>query len=366
MQFTASDSHRDLLEAVRAVVGKSLAPSAAERDRSGLTMAKTLQTLRDLGLFALDAPESDGGLALDAVGVVRVLALVAETDAGLAQLVAENLAAAWVLRRAGRQAPAVLLCLAHGEDTSHLDAPLVRTAVLDATTVNPLSTVVISGRKPMVLAGALAQVVLVSAQTADGIGLFQLDLDKPGVERALHSDLLGLRAAGVAEVEFDSASATALCTGDLASSILREVELRLRLWTAAVAVGCGRGALQATAGYVQQREQFGKPIAVFQPVQWQIANSVTELDAAWMLVGQAAGRLDTGAKTVGRDIALAKAKACEAAFATADRAIQLHGGYGYTADYPVERAYRDAAVLQLIHGTPSACKVEAARWLAAA
>lgn len=366
MQFTASDSHRDLLDAVRAVADKSLAPSAAERDHAGLTTARTLHTLRELGLFTLDAPESDGGLGLDAVGVVRVLALLAETDAGLAQLVAENLAAAWALRRAGRQAPNTLLCSAHGEDTDHLDAPLVRTVVLGATTVSPASAVLLSGRKPMVLAGALAQVILVSAQTSDGIGLFLLDLDKPGVERALHSELLGLRAVGVAEVEFDSAGATTLCTGDEASQILREMALRLRLWTAAVAVGCGRGALRAAAVYVQQREQFGKPIAAFQPVQWQIANSVTELDAAWLLVGQAAGRLDASAKTAGRDIALAKAKACEAAFATADRAIQLHGGYGYTTDYPVERAYRDAAVLQLIHGTPSACKVEAARWLAAA
>lgn len=365
MNFAAEASHRDLLDAVRALTDKSLAPGAAERDRTGLTPARTLQTLRDLGVLLLDAPESEGGLGLSPVGVVRVLQALAEADAGLAQLVAEHLAAAFAVRACGQTPGDGLLTLGHAEDLDHLDAPALRTEVVGSVAVAPGQRVQLQGDKPLVVGGALASKLVATAQTADGVGLFVVPLDGTGVERAAMQTLLGLRAAGIASVELDRAAATALASGQMAEQALVAALLRRQLWTAAVAVGVGRAALAAAGKYVQQREQFGKPIAAFQPVQWQIANSATELDAAWLLVGQAAGRLGAGAKSAARDVALAKCKATEAAQSSADRAIQLHGGYGYTRDYPVERHFRDAQVLVLLHGTPSACKVAAARGLAA-
>jgi butyryl-CoA dehydrogenase len=137
-----------------------------------------------------------------------------------------------------------------------------------------------------------------------------------------------------------------------------------RLGTAAVALGVTRSALRQASRYSQERQQFGKAIATFQPIQWQIANSAVDLDTARLLVGRAAWLRAQG-KPAGAAIRMAKAAACEAALRVADRAIQIHGGYGYTKDFSVERAYRDAASLQVLHGTGALQRIELARVLGA-
>ena len=123
-----------------------------------------------------------------------------------------------------------------------------------------------------------------------------------------------------------------------------------RIGIAAQALGIAQGALDASIAYAKERVQFGKPIATFQAIQWMIADMATEIDAARLLVYRAAWNKDNGL-AYGKEAAMAKLFASETATRVAGKAIQIHGGYGFTESYPVERAYRDAKITEIYEGT---------------
>jgi alkylation response protein AidB-like acyl-CoA dehydrogenase len=376
MDFAPHEHEQMIAEAVRAFADGVVRHAAAGWDARGQVPEAALKELGRLGVLGLTAPEDLGGLGLDATAEVVALEVLAEADAGLAQLVVQHhtLALGHLLRAGSehevrRLAPRLatgqlLAAWAHGEDMANLDADLVQTrAVRDGDGWR------LDGCKPLVLLGQRADVAVVTAMAdsgPDGGGLtaFLIELDAPGVTRNPLDTLLGLRSLGAADLTLQGVPGVKLGEVGQAAADVAAVRDAARLGTAAVALGVTRSALRQASRYSQERQQFGKAIATFQPIQWQIANSAVDLDTARLLVGRAAWLRAQG-KPAGAAIRMAKAAACEAALRVADRAIQIHGGYGYTKDFSVERAYRDAASLQVLHGTGALQRIELARVLGA-
>ena len=372
MNFAADEQQQMIAEAVRAFAEGVVRQAAASWDRQGSVPASAVAELGKLGVLGMAAPEDLGGLGLDACAQVVAIEELATADAGLAQLLVQHhTLALGHLLRAGTEAlnrrwvPRLttgkqLATWAHGEDTANLDADTVRTrAVRDGDGWR------LTGDKPLVMLGQRADVAVVTAQADQGLTAFLVHLDAEGVTRQPIDTLLGLRSVGAAHLLFSNVHVTGEAMLGLpgqAGADIAVLRQEARLATAAVALGVLRAALRQAARYSQEREQFGKKIATFQPIQWQIANSAVDLDAARLLVQRAAWLLAQG-RPAGPAIAMAKTAACEAALRVADRALQIHGGYGYTTDFPVERAYRDAASLQVMHGTAALQRIELARSL---
>ncbi|MBI5608778.1 MAG: acyl-CoA dehydrogenase family protein [Deltaproteobacteria bacterium] len=363
MQFKPSDDDRMLLEAVRALADGALRDSAEKSDRDGVPAPKILKHLVELGAFGLQAHDKLGGLALGQVATVATLQVLAAADAGLAQVLVHHGAALAVLQSAGFDGKMLaklaggqaLACLGGGDLSVHPDA--VQSPIQASESANGWR---LSGRHGWLLGAGLAHLAVLQAETAQGPRYFAVDLSQPGSLRRAAGEQLGLRSAAAQSLELSDCPATLL--GDVDA---RALATRLQVQTAAVAVGVAQAALRAACKYANQREQFGKPIAALQPIQWQVADAATAIDAAQLLVQQAAWQLDDGHKQAGQSARMALVKAREAAVSASDKAIQIHGGYGYTKDFPVERAYRDAMLLGVLHGSSAAHKVALVRAMVA-
>jgi alkylation response protein AidB-like acyl-CoA dehydrogenase len=371
MQFSPHADQQMVLDALRAVADGQLKPAAAQIDSQGQVPAAIVQHLRDLGAFGLLASEEAGGLGLDAVAAAQCWTLLGNAEAGTAQALAQHALALKALEScaaAGQLAKTIQAlaagkkraCFAAYDGDDHLD----HAKLLACAGPREAGGWQVSGEKPWVLAAKGADVAVMLAATEAGPAWFLVEL--AGLTLGDVGEQLGLRGAAAAIIALPDVPALLLAEGAEAVALTGQLLAWAGLLTAAVAMGAGRAALEAASRYVQQREQFGKPIATLQPVQWHIANACTQLDAAQMLVMKAAWNLSRGAKGLeGGAWRLAKVRATEAAMQAADSAIQLHGGYGYTKDFPVERLYRDSQVLALINGGAAALKVQAARLLAA-
>jgi alkylation response protein AidB-like acyl-CoA dehydrogenase len=358
MDFRPAELTRDLAGAVRAFVDGAVRPAAAAWDAAGRVAAPALREAAELGVFGLAAGEAVGGLDADTQAQVAVWEELAAGEPGLAMLAVQHAAAVAALQP-GHADRGLLRELATGkqlatwavvEDADHPDAAGTQTRAEHTPEGWRLH-----GRKVLVLGGDVAHLAVVTATVDGELSAFVVSLAAAGVRRTRLETALGLRGAGVAQVALDGA----LASVRLPVAVAGYLDL-VRLGAAAVAVGAAREALRVAARYASEREQFGKPIATLQPIQWQIANSAVELDAARVLVQRAAWLVVRG-RPAGRAIAMAKAASNEAACRITDRALQVHGGYGFTRDYPIEKLYRDAATLAVLHGAAPALKVAVAR-----
>ena len=226
---------------------------------------------------------------------------------------------------------------------------------------------VLNGLKPNVFGAGIADVAIVTAQAPEGLCAFGVMFSAPGLTRRQSSEPLGLRSAGIADLAFENVrlGAAALFGPAGHAGVAVDQALRLaRLGVAAISLGVAREALRLAGRYANDRVQFGKPIATFQPIQWQVANSAVEIDVARLLLHRAAWALDH-AKNADPLVAMARLTAAETATRVTDRAIQLHGGYGYTREFIVERLFRDAWALESLFGSPGLQRVRLARSLAA-
>lgn len=374
MDFATGEQQQMIREAVRSFADKSARGAAAGWDRERGWNAAAQTALAHLGFFGLAAPESAGGLGLDASAWTAAFEEIATADAGAAQALVAHQSAVTVLVGAGTAAQqaqwldklvsgAALGCLAHEDDAANLDSQVLKTMATPEG-----AGWILSGTKPFVVLGAKAQVAVLTAQVqGQGATAFLVPLSAGGVQ-VKASDSLGLRSAAAATLHLGNVMVGAdqlLGAVGAAAAVLANAREEARLGTAAVALGLARGALREAGKYAAERQQFGKPISAFQPIQWMIANSATEIEAARLLLERAAW-LRARAKPASQAIAMAKVQATEAAVRSADRALQVHGGYGYTKDFPVERMLRDAAVLQIIGGSRDLQRVDIAKSLSAA
>jgi len=320
------EERRRMLLAVRQVVDKSLSPVAAEHDRSGRVPDEIVAELADLGVFAALVPPAHGGLGLDPATWTMVIEEVARAWAAPALLAVAQGGVAWALGLAG------------GDTARHLPA-LGRADTLAAVVPVPAALARRDGSEYL-LDGETAPVAhaaragLLALTLADGTAWWLVPATLAGVTVAAAVPDLGVRGAPPAVVALRNVRLPFMRPSSSAPRLLAVVDLGL----GAVAVGVGQAAFEAALRYAQQRTTFGKAICQHQAVQLKLADMATRLTAARLLVGDAATRDDAAARR-------ARRFAVDAAVDVTLESMRIHGGYGYTTEFPVERYYRDAAAL---------------------
>jgi alkylation response protein AidB-like acyl-CoA dehydrogenase len=365
MDFDLTESQRIIQQTVAEFASRELRPHAAEWDREARFPHEIVPRLAELGLLGMTIPERYGGSGLDMVSTVVAIERLAWGDGSVALTVASHnsLCSAHIaLFGSEDQKSHYLPRLASGEvlgawcltePHAGSDAAAIRTRAERRGDVY-----VLNGTKVFVTQGSVAGVYVVMAKTdpeagRHGISAFIVERDAPGLRVGKREHKLGVRASDTAEVIFEDVPVPVQDRigpeGDGYRQAMRVLE-RGRIGIGAMAVGIGRAALEASLAYSTQRNAFGQPIAQFQAIQWMLADMATELDAAWLLVLQAAWLVDQGLP-FRREASIAKLWSSEAARRAAERAVQIHGGYGFITDYPVERYYRDVKLCEIGEGT---------------
>lgn len=365
MRAELTEDQELLHRTVRDFAAAELRPHAARWDREGHFPLDLVPKLASLGLLGLNVPLEWGGAGLGMIGTALAVEAVSWGDASIGLTVASHnsLCTGHILhfgserqRRfylpelaAGRILGAWCLTEAQaGSDAAHIQTRARRTG----------SGWVLNGSKMFVTQGSIAGVYVVMAVTdpakaRGGISAFIVDRETPGLRIGKKEDKLGLRASDTAEVVLEEcevpADALVGAEGDGYRQAMATLE-RGRIGIGAMAVGIGRAALEASTEYAGTRTAFGKHLAELQAIQFMIADMAVELDAAWLLVLRAAALAEAGAP-FGREASMAKLFASEAAARATSKAVQIHGGYGFIKDYPVERYYRDVKLTEIGEGT---------------
>jgi butyryl-CoA dehydrogenase len=379
MQVELSDEQKMIQAVARDFAEKEVRPIAAAIDRESRFPHETVRRMGKLGLMGIAIPEADGGSGGDTVGYVLALEEVAKACASHAVIMSVNNSLYCdPVYRCGteEQKRRFLAPFASGRKLGcfSLTEP---EAGSDATNQNTTAAregeaYVLSGRKIFVTNGREADVALVFAQTDRarghrGISAFLVEKGTPGFIVVKTEDKLGIRASDTAEFLFEGCRvSTAHRLGEegegfkIAMSTLDGG----RIGIAAQAVGIAAAAYEASVAYARERKSFGVPIGQHQMVQWMLADMATALEAARLLTLRAAWLKDTG-QAYGAEASMAKLFASEMAMRVTTDAVQVHGGYGFIKEYPVERHFRDAKITQIYEGTSQIQKLVIARRLLA-
>jgi len=368
--FEPSSEEQALLGAVEAFLKDRVIPDADARDRAGVFPAELVRELAELGVFGLMVPEAYGGLGLPAVTAMRILEAIGYADGSLALTVASHnsLATGHVLLAGSEvQKERFLPKLASGEwlGAWGLTEPGAGSDAAALTTrAEPGDGGFrLFGTKQFITQGSVAGAYVVMARTDPApegkrhLGISAFVFERPaegsGFSIGRKEEKLGLRSSDTAQLVFDGlfVPEDALLgeRGKAFYDVLRVLDGG-RVGIAAISVGIGRAALDLAARYSTERKAFGRPIAAFEGVAFKLADMATELEAARLLYLKAAALKDAG-RPYTKAAAQAKLFASEAAVRAADAAIQILGGYGYTMDYPAQRFWRDARLMEIGEGT---------------
>ena len=365
MDFDLSEEQELLRRTVRDFAQRQIAPGASERDEAGRFPGELIPAMAELGLLGINVPAQFGGAGLDAVSAAIIIEAIARVDGATALIVASHnsLCSGHILGfGSDRQKQKYLPPLATGERLgawaltepgSGSDAAALKTtATLDG------DHWILNGEKQFTTQGSTAGIYVIMASTDpakknQAISAFIVERGWPGLKVGKIENKLGVRASDTAALHLDGLRVPKEnLLGELngAYKHILQVLQGGRIGIGAMAVGIGCGALEEALKYAKQRQQFGKPIAQFEAIQWMLADMAMELDAARLLVLRAARLKDTG-QPFSRAASEAKLYAAEAAMRATSKAIQIHGGYGYIKDYPVERYFRDAKLCEIGEGT---------------
>lgn len=366
MDFELGEEDVLLRDTVRELCDLRVRPQAGAFDEARAIPRELLRELGAMGLLAMERPEDEGGAGLGAVAASALVEELAAADGALALLVGvhnwQGLGhAAAGLRGSERAAelPAMaagerLVAWALPEDARVAVAAGSHDLALPVTARRDGDTWVLDGEVRYVLGAARAGRIVIFGRTDHGPTAWLVDADAAGVTTS-PVRTLGARAAGTAHVRLAAVRVPeARHLGEPGAALVEAWPrlVRTQLGLAAVACGILRGALQVSAAYAQERRQFGQPIASFQAIQWKLADMATTLDAAWLLTLRAAWLVDAGRPhaKVAEAAARARLLAGTAAVRGTSEALQIHGGYGYTREYPVERSLRDARACETTEG----------------
>jgi len=365
VDFHLTDEQRLIHQTVRDFAAREIRPHAREWDRQGKFPLELVPLLAELGLWGMTVPAAYGGAGLDMMSIALAIEALASGDGGIALAVASHnsLCSGHIVQFASEeQKQRYLPQLASGqalgawcltEPGAGSDAGAIQTRA-----VRRGDTWYITGTKVFVTQGSIGGVYVVRAVTdpqkgRDGISAFIVERETPGLRVGKHEDKLGVRSSDTAEVVFEDCEVPEANLigrpGDGYGQAMRTLE-KGRIGIGAMAVGLGRAALEASVLYARERKAFGKPIADHQAVAFMMADMAAEIDAAWLLVARAAALADQG-RPFRREASMAKLYASEAAARAAAKAVQIHGGYGFIKDYPVERIYRDVKLTEIGEGT---------------
>lgn len=377
MDFELSQDQEAIRDMVRDFARNEIAPNASEWDEEQHFPRDLFAQLGELGLLGVVIPEEFGGAGLGYVEYAAILEEVGAADGAIGlSVAAHNSLCTNHLYLFGSDdlKKQFLPKLTSGqwigawgltESGAGSDAGGTRT-----TAVRDGDEWVLNGSKTFITHATVGDAIVLVARTSKerahhGISAFFVPFDRPGISPGKKENKLGMRASDTSSLILEDCRIPAeYLLGEVGEGFVQAMKVLDggRISIAALSVGIARGALDASISYASTREQFGKPIAAFQLTQAKLADMATTVDAARLLTQRSAAMKDAGLKTT-RQSAMAKVYASEVAVAVAEEAVQIHGGYGYTKDYPVERAWRDAKLCTIGEGTSEIQRMVIAREL---
>jgi alkylation response protein AidB-like acyl-CoA dehydrogenase len=378
LNFTFTDEQTQLRKSVREFAEGEIGPHVHEWDESAHFPAEILPKLADMGLLGVIFPEEYGGAGLGYIEYATVIEELARVDGSIGLFVAaHNSLCSNHIYKFGTegQKKKYLVPLAQGkklgawsltEPEAGSDAGGTRT-----TAVRNGNEWVLNGSKTFTTNGSYADICVAMAVTdkskdSHGISAFILEKGMPGFRPGKKENKLGMRASDTAEVIFtDCHVPAANMLGPEGEGFISSLKILDggRISIAALGLGMAQGALEAATRYAKQRKQFGQAIAEFQAIQFKLADMATQVEAARLLVYQAAWLADQKSVRFTRESSMAKLFASEVAVRVANECVQIHGGYGFIKDYPAEKFYRDVKLCTIGEGTSEIQRLVIARQL---
>jgi alkylation response protein AidB-like acyl-CoA dehydrogenase len=380
MNFELSQEQKILQRSVREFCARTVIPHAARWNEEAHFPMEVIEPIAQLGLLGIHIPERYGGAGMGMLDLAVAVEELSRADASLGLTVAShNLLCMDHIYLAGSEAQRerYLHRLASGralgawcltEPGSGSDAGAARTRAIKREGRGGAVEWVLSGSKCFITQGSVAEIYVVLASTTParkqkGLTAFVVEKGTQGLRAGRLVEKMGLWASDTADVVLDDVVVPDdQRLGQIDSGFIDTAKVldRGRVGIGAWAVGIGRAAFEAARSYARERVQFGKPIAEFQAIRCMLADMATELDAARLLVWRAAIMQDNGQRTT-RESSIAKYYASQAAVRACNAAVQIHGGYGYARDFPVERYLRDVKLAEIGEGTSEIQKLVIAR-----
>ncbi len=374
MEFALTADQRAIQDAARTFSEAELAPHSAEWDETKHFPVETMRRAAEMGFAAIYAGEEHGGMALGRVEAALIFEELSRGDVSTAAFISIHNMVTWMIDSFGdaalraRFVPALATmdkigsyCLT--EPGSGSDAAALRT-----TAKRDGEQYVLNGSKAFISGARTSDLYVVMCRTGEagpkGVSAIVVEKDTPGLSFGSQERKMGWNSQPTAVVQFDDCRVPAENLMGKEGDGFRYAMMGLdggRLNIAACSLGGARLALETAQAYVTTRKQFGKALNEFQHVQFKLADMATQLDAARLMVLRGAWALDTGHPEKTKWCAMAKRMATDAGFEVADEALQLHGGYGYLRDYPLERIVRDLRVHRILEGTNEIMRVITAR-----
>ncbi len=365
MDYFLTEDQLEMRELARRIANEKMKPNAEKYDEEGTFPWDIVEVMRQSDLFAILIPEEYGGISGKVVDLAVVTEELCAVDAGQALAFGATGLGMYPILIAGseEQKQHYLGQIAAGEQLAAF-ALTEANAGSDASAIETTArkdgdNYILNGTKQWITNGGEAGIYTVFAMTdrskgARGCSCFIVEKGTPGFSFGKKENKMGIRSSATRELIFeDCVVPAANLLGREGTGFITAMKVfdKSRPMVGAQAVGIARGAYEASARYAQQRQQFGKPIASFQAVQFMLADMATEIEAARALVMQTARMVDSGAKNYAKESAMCKYFASDVAMKVTTDAVQILGGYGYMKEYPVEKMMRDAKILQIYEGT---------------
>jgi alkylation response protein AidB-like acyl-CoA dehydrogenase len=375
MQFELSEEQKQIKMSVREFAQSEIAPHVMEWDESQHFPIELQPKLADLGLLGVIFPEEYGGAGMGYVEYATIIEELSRVDGSVGiSVAAHNSLCSNHIYRYGteEQRRKYLVPLATGE---HLGAWGLTEPSAGSDASGTKSTAVrseggwiVNGSKNFITHAihadtCVAMAVTDKAKRSKGISAFIFEKGMKGFAPSKKENKLGLRASETASVVFEDCQVSdGHLLGEEGQGFVNAMEILDggRISIAALAVGIAQGAFESAVRYSQERQQFGKPISEFQAIQFKLADMATKIDAARLLMYRAASLKDAGKKTT-KESSMAKLFASEISVNVCEEAIQVHGGYGYTKDYPPEKYWRDSKLCTIGEGTSEIQRIIIAR-----
>jgi alkylation response protein AidB-like acyl-CoA dehydrogenase len=376
MDFNLTEDQRAIEDAARAFAAAELAPHSARWDEDKHFPVEVMKKAAELGFAGLYVAEDVGGSALSRLDASIVFEQLSYGDVATAAFISIHNMASWMIDRFGsedlrrrylpRLATMELIasyCLT--EPGSGSDAVAMKTSAK-----RDGDGYVLNGSKAFISGAGASDIYVVMARTgeggAKGVSAFVVEKGTPGLSFGAPERKMGWNSQPTASVNFDDCRVPAENRIGEDGEGFKFAMAGLdggRINIASCSLGGAGLALDTAKTYLETRKQFGQALKEFQGLQWRLADMATELDAARLMVRRAAHALDTGNPKATQYCAMAKRFATDAGFEVANQALQLHGGYGYLSDFPLERIVRDLRVHQILEGTNEIMRVITAREL---
>ena len=365
MEFELTDNQKMIRDMVREFAEREIAPVAADLDKNEEYPMEILKKMAQLGLLGIVVPQQYGGAGADTISYALAIEEISKKCASTGVITSvHNSLVSWPIMKFGteEQKKKYLPVLAKGEKIGAFAGTEPNAGsdlgAMQTTAKLKVDKYIVNGSKTFITSGSKAGIIIVFAVTdksagSRGISAFIVENDMKGFKVGDIFEKMGINANLVAELIFEDMEVPKENLLGKEGEGFKIALMALdggRIGIGAQAVGIAQAALDESIEYSKQREQFGRPISKFQAIQWMIVDMATRIEASRLLVHNAAYAKDQG-RRFSKEAAMAKLFASETAMDAAIKAVQIHGGYGYTKEYLVERLFRDAKITEIYEGT---------------